>query len=135
MPDANIDLVRRALHDVASQGKLDVLDEIAAPDLVRHDLGGGRDSAGLDGIKRFLGAQRTVFGGLTFAADDIFAAGDRVVVRYTARGSHDADFQGIPPTGKEVTWRGINIYRIERGKLAETWQLADLSGILRQLRD
>ena len=133
MSDTNIDLVRRALDDVASQGKLDVLDEIATPDFVRHDLGGAPDIVGIDRIKRFIGAQRAVFGGLTFTADDIFAAGDKVVVRYTARGTHEREFQGIAPAGRAVSWKGINIYRIEHGKLAETWQLADIAGLMRQL--
>jgi predicted ester cyclase len=40
---------------------------------------------------------------------------------------------GVPPTNKEVSWRGINMYRIADGRLAETWQLADMLGVLRQI--
>ncbi len=134
MNEDHIALVRRALDEVASQGKLDVLDEIASPEFLRHDLGGAPDIAGIERIKRFIGAQRAVFGGLTFTADDVIASGDRVVARYTARGTHEREFQGIAPTGKPVSWKGINIYRIENGKLAETWQLADIAGLMRQLR-
>jgi predicted ester cyclase len=134
MNENHIGLVRRALDEVASQGKLEALDEIASPEFVRHDLGGAPDIAGLEKIKRFIGAQRAVFGDLTFTADDILASGDRVAVSYTARGTHEREFQGIAPTGKPVSWKGINIYRIENGKLVETWQLADIAGLMRQLR-
>lgn len=133
MSNTNIDLVRRAFEDVASQGKLDVLDEIASPDFVRHDLGGAPDIAGVERIKRFIAAQRAVFGGLTFTIDDVTAAGDKVVARYSARGTHAGELMGVAPTGKEVAWKGVNIYRIENGKLAETWQLADMLGVMRQI--
>ena len=134
MPDTNnIGLVRRAFEEVANQGKLDVLDEIASPEFVRHDLGGAPDIAGVERIKRFIAAQRAVFEGLTSTIEDLFARDDKVVARYSARGTHAGELMGIAPTGKWVRWNGINIYRIENGKLAETWQLADMLGVMRQI--
>lgn len=133
MSEENIELVRRAFDDVASQGNVDVLDEIALPGFVRHDLGGGRDIVGVEGIKKFIGAQRGMFAGLTLSIEDVVASGDKVVASYSALGRHERELMGIAPTGKDVTWNGVNIYRIEGGKLAETWQLADMLGVLRQL--
>ena len=129
----NIDLVRRAFEEVANQGKLDVLDEIASPEFVRHDLGGAPDIAGVERIKRFIAAQRAVFGGLTSTIEDIFGCDDKVVARYSAHGMQAGELMGVAPTGKEVAWNGVNIYRIENGKLAETWQLADMLGVMRQI--
>jgi len=129
----NIDLVRRAFEEVANQGKLDVLDEIASPEFVRHDLGGGPDIAGVERIKRFIAAQRAVFAGLTSTIEDIFTHDGQVVARYSARGTHAGELMGVAPTGKEVAWNGVNIYRIENGRLAETWQLADMLGVMRQI--
>lgn len=133
MSDANIELVRRAIVEIASEGKLDVADEIIAPGFVRHDLAGQSMTLGPEGTKRFIGAQRKVFADLAMAIDGAFACGDMVVARYTATGRHAAELMGVAPTGKEVSWRGINLYRIEDGKLAETWQLADMLGVMRQL--
>jgi steroid delta-isomerase-like uncharacterized protein len=133
MSDANVALVRKAIDEVASQGRFDLLDEIGSADFTRHDLSGGPDIVGLDAIKRFLTGQRTAFPDLTLTIDEIVAEGDRVVARYTARGTHQGKLAGADPTGKLVTWHGINIYRIEDGRLAETWQLADTLGILRQV--
>ena len=63
----------------------------------------------------------------------MIAEGDKVAVRFTARGTHKGEFLGIPPTGKQVAWAGINIYRVASGKIAETWQLSDGLGLMQQL--
>ncbi len=55
----------------------------------------------------------------------MLAEGDRVVTRLTVRGTHQGDFQGIPPTGKPVTVSGINIDRIANGKIQESWAQFD----------
>ena len=133
MFEANVTLVRRAFDEVASQGKLDVVDEIIAPDFVRHDLAGTPDVVGVEGVKRMMAGLRTAFAGLQLTLESVVAQDDMVVARFTGRGTHQGPFQGIAPTGKQVTWAGINIYRIAGGKIAETWQLSDTLGILRQL--
>jgi len=133
MSEANIELVRKAIIEIAGEGKLDVADEIIAPDFVRHDLAGRSTTLGPEGIKRFIQAQRSIFPDLRLTIDGIFDASDMVVARYTATGTHQGELMGVAGTGKQVSWRGINIYRIERGKLAETWQLADMLGVMRQI--
>lgn len=65
--------------------------------------------------------------------EDIFASGDRVVVREVNRGTHSGPFLGVEPTGRTVEFSGINIYRIEKGRVAETWQHIDWHGALRQI--
>ena len=133
MSEANITLVRRAFEEVANKGDLAVVDDIIAPDFVRHDLGGGPDLVGPEGVRRLMAAQRAAFPDLQLAIEHMIVQGDMAVARYTARGTHQGVFQGVAPTGKQVTWRGVNIYRIAGGKLAETWQLADMLGIMRQI--
>ena len=65
--------------------------------------------------------------------EDLIAEGDKVVGRFTMRGTHRGAFMGIAPTGKHVTMTGINICRIEEGKIAEMWQNLDTLGLLQQL--
>lgn len=125
--------VRRAF-DAVSRGDLVVIDENTASDFVRHDLGYGfQEVRGVEAIKQFVVALRAAFPDLQLTVEDIIAEGDKVMVRYTGRGTHKGVFLGIPPTGKAVKWAGINIYRVADGKTAETWQLADTLGVLRQL--
>ncbi len=51
----------------------------------------------------------------------------------TARGTHEDNFQGLPPSSKRVTITGISIYRVADGKLVEGWTNADMLGLLQQL--
>ena len=125
-------VVRRAFEEVA-MGELNTVDEIIAPEYVRHDLAGGPETHGPDGVKRLITGLRAAFPDLQTTIDDIFSDGEKVVVRFTAHGTHEGPLQGIAPTGREATWRGVNIYRVADGQIRETWQLADGLGLLRQL--
>ena len=65
--------------------------------------------------------------------EDLIAEGDKVAVRQTWRGTHTGNFQGIPPTGKPVTFTSLEVYRVTGGKLAEEWVELDMLGLLQQL--
>jgi predicted ester cyclase len=75
----------------------------------------------------------TAFPDLHYTVEDLIADGDKVVVRGTLRGTHQGDFMGIPPTGKQVSLTGITIDRIKDGKFVEGWANADMLGLLQQL--
>jgi len=126
-------VVRRAFDEVANKGDMRTVEEIIAPEFVRHDLAGGPETHGPDGVKRLIAGLRTAFPDIQTTIDDIFSDGEKVVVRFTARGTHSGPFQGMAPTGREATWCGVNIYRVSGGRIRETWQLADGLGLLRQL--
>ena len=61
--------------------------------------------------------------------DDLVAEGDRVVARYTTRGTHGGDLFGTPPSGRAVTMTGIEIYRLSNGRVAELWGEYDMSDV------
>ena len=133
MSAENEAIVRRAFDEIA-QGKLAVVDEIIASEFVRHDLGGNfPDVTGPEGVKRLIAVSRAAFPDIQTTVEDVISGGDRVVVRFTLRATHRGRFQGIEPTGKRVTWSGINVYRVTNGQIQETWQLADTWGLMRQL--
>ncbi len=133
MSQENEAVVRRAFDEIA-QGELAVADEIIAPEFVRHDLGANfPDVAGPEGVRRLIAALRAAFPDIQTTLEDVISDGDRVVVRFTARGTHEGHFQGVAPTGRRVAWAGINIYRVANGRIRETWQLADLLGLMQQL--
>ncbi len=64
---------------------------------------------------------------------EMFSAGDRVVVRWTGAGTHVADLNGIPPTGRSVSVEAITVHRVEDGKIAESWEVWDTLGMMQQL--
>ena len=65
--------------------------------------------------------------------DDIITEGDKVVIRWTVTGTHQAELMGIPPSGKQTTWTGITIYRFIEGKIVESWWAYDAMGMMQQI--
>jgi steroid delta-isomerase-like uncharacterized protein len=70
---------------------------------------------------------------VTFNIEEMFAAGNRVIVRYIMRGVHRGEWQGIPATGKKIEVSGIMIHRIENGKVVEDREEFDMLGLYQQL--
>jgi steroid delta-isomerase-like uncharacterized protein len=73
------------------------------------------------------------FPDLNITVEDLIAEGDRVVARWTLRGTHQGASLGMPPTGKQVTMPGISVVRLAGGKSAEQWVIHDQLGMLQQL--
>ena len=72
-------------------------------------------------MKRYVAAYRSAFPDTRFVVDDQISEGDKVVSRWTARGTHRGEFLGIPPTGEEVTVTGIEFDHLAGGKIEESW--------------
>jgi steroid delta-isomerase-like uncharacterized protein len=134
MSTENEALAQRFHRDIFQAGNLAVADEILALDFVMHAPGFPAELAhGPEGMKRLATATRTAFPDLQFTDEDIIAQGDKVVIRWIFRATHQGEFHGIPPTGKQVTFGGIDIFRVAGGKLLELWPEADNLGLLQQL--
>jgi predicted ester cyclase len=65
--------------------------------------------------------------------DHLVGEGDKVVARFTLTGTHSGNFQGVPPTGRRVTFPATDIYRFENGRIAEGWALMDFLSFLQQV--
>jgi len=66
--------------------------------------------------------------------DDLIAEGNQVVLRTTARATHRGHFEGIAPTGRSVEFTGLVVYRIQDGRIAESWGEIDFLRLIRELR-
>ena len=133
MSEHNTLLVQRGIEEIWNRGNYAVLDDLVAADIVIHASMPGEEIHGRQGIKQFYGMLRAAFPDLHFTIEDQIAAGDRVVTRWTANGTHNGEFQGISPTGKQITIAGIDIDRLANGMVVECWPVADELGLLRQL--
>ena len=131
MSQENKLLMRRVVEEVWNRGNYAVLGELAANDIVIHIP--PDDVHGPAGIEQFWATLREAFPDMCFTIEAQVAEGDRVVTRWTARATHKGEFQGIPPTGKQVCVTGIDIDRIVNGKNVETWTNMDELGLLQQL--
>ena len=90
---------------------------------------------GLEGFKQVNTMLRAAFPDLRLPVEEMVAEGDRVSVRFTARGTHQGEFWGAPPTGSRVAWEVISIVRVAGGKIAECWSQSDVAGLRQQLDD
>lgn len=129
--ETNKQVVRRFYDEVLNSGDLDVLEQIAVANYEEHDMLPGQGT-GLTGLRDRVTMLQTAFKP-RFTIEDVIAEGDRVVVRWTNSGTHVGDFLGIPATGKSVTVAGIDIYRLQGGRMAEHWHVIDQLPMLQQL--
>src|SRR5260370_4396294 len=117
--EGNKALIRRGT-EVLNRGNVTeistTLDELFVPDFVRHDPAGGFRSR--EDYKQFLFSLLAALPG-QFTIEDLIAEGDKVVLRYAFRRTHQGQWRGLPPTGKPVTFTGIFIYRILYSKTAQ----------------
>ncbi len=125
-------IARRWHEDAINGGDLAVIDEIVSSDVVHH-AGTFPDGEGPDAVKTVLDALLAGFPDVRHTIEQVIASDDFVVTRWQAEGTHEGEFQGYAATGTPVTWTGINIFRIECGRIAEEWSEVDGLGRLRQL--
>ena len=132
--EQNKAIVRRYWEQVWNQGNLAVVDELIASDFDGHPLPSDPNfGRGPAGQKQLVGMYRTAFPDVRMAIEDMTAEGDRVAVRWTARGTNTGEMMGMPATGKPVRVTGIIINRIAAGKMVEGWGNFDALGMLQQL--
>ena len=110
----------------------DNLKAVLTPDFVGHDLPPGLPP-GPESLILFRKMANEVFPDQKIVVEDLIAVDDRVVARLTMTQTHQAEFMGIPATGKPVAIELIEIDRIENGKIAERWAKLDWLNVLRQL--
>jgi steroid delta-isomerase-like uncharacterized protein len=129
--EPNKEVARRYYEWVLNDGEVEALDEMAVPDYQEHDPLPGQGT-GLQGLKDRVTMLKS---GLDsrFTIEDLIAEGDKVVVRWTNSGTNVGEFLGMPPTGKGFTIAGIDIHRLEDGKMAEHWHVVDNFSMLLQL--
>jgi steroid delta-isomerase-like uncharacterized protein len=124
-------LVRRFVEEFWNEGNASAADELMAPDAEIHMPTG--EVVDVDGLKGFAGAFRDSFPDWHSTFEDLIAEGDRVAERWTGRGTHRGELQGIPPTGKRVEAPGSVFYRIVDGKIVEFRGQLDMLGLMQQL--
>ena len=127
----NRQLVRRFYTEVVGGGDYSNLDSFVATDCLDHNA--AEAGRGPEVVRAHLEAIRMTLPDLTIHIEDTFAEGEYVITRVTGRGTHLGEWMGIEPTGREVRLKGINIDRVERGRIAEHWGEADTIGMLVQM--
>lgn len=125
--------IAQRFAQVWNRGGTEVIDELAAPDLVVSYPLLPEELHGPEAFKQFIVSLYTAFPDIGLRIDDLIAEGDKVVGRWTIWGTHHGDLPGLPATGKRAEWSGITIYRIVDGKVVEERGEEDALGALQQL--
>jgi predicted ester cyclase len=123
MSEDNKALVRRYYDQILNERKLETLGDYWA------------DESMIEPVRRGCFSYFTAFPDLHVAADELIAEGDKVFCRSTMTGTHDGEYKGIPPTGRQVSAESAEVYRVMDGKFAGYWCLANVAGLMRQLTE
>jgi predicted ester cyclase len=132
---ANRLIGRRVLLELWGEGRLEVADELYAPNYVDHVSRGPESGEvmGPEGIKQAVTMFRRAFPDLHYMVHEGIAQGDLVMTRFSARGTQEGQFLGLAPTGRVVTYTGIDLNRIAGGKIVESWVNYDALALLQQI--
>jgi steroid delta-isomerase-like uncharacterized protein len=131
--EANKSLVRSMNDQVWNQGNLDVIDEVYAPDFVRHFLPDGSVLRGIDSFREHVRQHREAFPDWREEIQQIVAEGDLVVLHFVSTGTNAGSWRGSPATGRKIRIHEMSILRIEDGKIAEQWLLPSIFSMQQQL--
>jgi steroid delta-isomerase-like uncharacterized protein len=126
--EQNKAVVRGYMENVLNKGDLAAFDNYASDDVLFNNTKGLKQQ-----IPAMFQALRAAFPDVHLTIEDQIAEGDKVATRVTFHGTHEGEWRGVPPTGKQVAYQGIAIDRIVNGKVVEMWHEADTSGMLRQI--
>ena len=132
MPAENEAVVRRLFDEVTNAGKLSAVDELVAAELVDHTDPPGVAPGG-EGLKQLISMVRAALPDIQVTIEEQIAAGDKVVVRWTAHGTHEGALMGLNPTGKPVTLTGIDIFRLADGRIVERWAEGGIRTLLERI--
>lgn len=131
MSEKNQATVRRVFEEVWGKGRLDGLDALLTSDIAVHDP--MEPTEGLNAYKDAVRKYRTAFPDLRVDIDDLFSAGDKVVVRWHATGTHRGPLETLPPTGRQATITGISVARFSGDRICEQFDNWDALGMMQQL--
>jgi steroid delta-isomerase-like uncharacterized protein len=128
----NAEIVQRVADEIWNQGNLAAVGELFADDFVNYDPnpGGVTD---LEGYRKGVLRWRAAFPDYHVEVHDLIAEKDKVGARYTVTGTHQGELFGVPASGIRVMMKGINIYRLYRGKIVEVHRSYDLLGVGQQI--
>jgi predicted ester cyclase len=130
--DTNKAVVIASIDEGWNMRRLPILDQLLDPDLVDHSVPSDLPAT-REGTKTLATRYWRAFPDLRLTIEDQIAEGDKVMSRWTARGTHTGTLMRLLPTGKPVIVTGIRVDRISGDRIVETWAEIDQYGLLRQI--
>lgn len=119
------EVIRRLYEEGVNEGKFELFDELVTTDHVEHNPF-PQQSQGVEGLKQRAAMVRAAFNP-TFTLEHVIVDGEKVAVMWTNRGTHVGTWFGYAPTGKPVVAHGVDIFLVRDGRLAEHWDIVDVT--------
>ncbi|QJB36662.1 ester cyclase [Chitinophaga oryzae] len=128
----NKEICQRFFSELHDKGNFNIIEELVDPNVISHDPFPGQPS-GSEGVRSTMTIFRNAFPDLKLIHNDMIAEGDKVMIKFTATGTHKGEFMNIPPTGNKIAYEEVVILRLKDGKIVEHWAVADAMTLLQQL--
>jgi steroid delta-isomerase-like uncharacterized protein len=126
-------IVQRLFDEVYTGGNINVLDQLVSNNIRIHDQSLPNAKPGLSYYRELETSYARAFPSKKATIDELIVSGDRVIVRWTCKGSHEGEYQGTPATHRKFTVSGISIFQITNDRVSEIWQSWDRLSLLEQL--
>jgi steroid delta-isomerase-like uncharacterized protein len=131
--EQNKEIARRFIQEIINTGDWSNAGEIVSQDVTMDHPSSPELVRGLEAVSGMLGAFKAGFSDLQLTIEDMVAEGDKVAVQWRARGTHDGNLFGIPPTGKSMNAGGMSLFTIQDGKIVHDVVREDSLGVMQQL--
>ena len=130
--DRNKELLQQFYDEVVNGGNVDLIDEMLSDEFEEHEEFPGIGS-GREGVKQFFTMFRGAFPDVTMTPDHIVAEGDMAVGNVRVRGTHQGEFMGAVPTGRQIDVRAIDVVQFRDGIATAHWGVTDAMTMMQQL--
>lgn len=135
--EEEVQTISKLYVKVWNEGDLKTIDELHAPGYVRHYVDIYEDFVGIDAYKKWVTDTKTTFPDFNVTIEEIFVAADKIISKATVTGTNTGPLKTpmgeMPPTGKKMQFRAVNIIQIVDGKITEEWIYYNQAPVLLQL--
>lgn len=124
----NKQAIRNLYETIINERKLDQLNTVISGEFTSAGL-----APGVEGYRQTITSLLEGFPDIRFTIEDLLADGNKVIVRWSWKGTHTGAFRGIPATYKIISNDAIVIYEFKNGKAIRSWLQGDRLGVLQQI--
>ena len=128
----NVEFMKRFVEFINSASEK-LAHELVSRDAIFHAPVRPEPVVGPAGYLMIIGMMRGGFPDVQWTLEELISEGDKVAARFTMRGTHQGQFMGVPPTGKQVTIQALNIYHLTNGQIIKEYAQPDVLGLLAQI--
>jgi steroid delta-isomerase-like uncharacterized protein len=132
MSEANKAVVRRYIEEIGNKGNLALADEIFSADSMWQGPN-FQELRGREARKQHFVSLRRAFPDFRLTVDELITEGEKVAMRWSMRGTHRGEWQGVAPTGKPISIGGTSTYRIADGMITEEFMHWDALGFMQHI--